>query len=233
MARINIAEIRRRQIVDAAIRVMAEKGWNETSIDEITREAGVSRGLVSYHFKDKADLLSGVLARCQQASMDVGALAARESTDPVERVRLVIRATLALTRSDPTIYEIFLHFMASGRSNPELGEQIRNLYRGFRGGWARTIQDGQDNGLFRNDIDADAAAARDIGAMTGMALQWLLEPGSFSFEEVAKQTEDMIMDYLLGGPKAVAPRRAVMVESAPLDSLPASRERDEAAASVS
>ena len=233
MARINIAEIRRRQIVDAAIRVMAEKGWNETSIDEITREAGVSRGLVSYHFKDKADLLSGVLARCQQASMDVGAIAAREARDPVERFRVVIRATIALTRDDPTIYEIFLHFMASGRAHPELGEQIRDAYRGFRGAWARSIRNGQDQGLFRNDIDADAAAAREIGAITGMALQGLLEPGSFSFEEVAKQTEDMMMDYLLGGPKAVAPRPTLIVESVSPENLPAPREREEAAVGTS
>ena len=206
MARINIAEIRRRQIVDAAIRVMAQKGWNETSIDEITREAGVSRGLVSYHFKDKAELLSGVLARCREASADGLALAIRETNDPVERFRIVCRAALSLTRDDPTIYEIFLHFMASGRADPELGTQIRNLYRGFRDMTARAVRHGQDTGIFRYDLDPDAAAARHIGAMTGFALQWLLDPGAFPFEEAARQTEDMLVNYLLDGPKHVVTR---------------------------
>ena len=201
MGRINIAAIRRRQIVDAAIRVMAEKGWNETSIDEITREAGVSRGLVSYHFKDKADLLSGVLSRCKEASREGIEEAIAATDDPVERYRLVIRTTLNLAREDPTIYEIFLHFMASGRSNPELGEQIRELYRGFRDMTARSIRHGQENGLFRTDMDADAAAARHIGALTGFALQWLLDPGAFPFDEAARQTEDMLMDALTAGPK--------------------------------
>ena len=202
MGRINIAAIRRRQIVDAAIRVMAEKGWNETSIDEITREAGVSRGLVSYHFKDKADLLSGVLSRCKEASREGIEEAIAATDDPVERYRLVIRTTLNLAREDPTIYEIFLHFMASGRSSPELGEQIRELYRGFRDMTARSIRHGQENGLFRTDMDADAAAARHIGALTGFALQWLLDPGAFPFDEAARQTEDMLMDALTAGPKA-------------------------------
>ena len=209
MARINIAEIRRRPIVDAAIRVMAQKGWNETSIDEITREAGVSRGLVSYHFKDKADLLSGVLARCQQASADGLALAVRETNDPVVRFRIICRATLSLTRDDPTIYEIFLHFMASGRADPELGTQIRNLYRGVRDLTARGIRHGQDAGVFRYDLDADAAAARHIGAMTGFALQWLLDPGAFPFEEAARQTEDMLVNYMLDGPRRVTPREQI------------------------
>jgi AcrR family transcriptional regulator len=205
MSRINIAEIRRRQIVDAAIRVMAERGWNETSIDEITREAGVSRGLVSYHFRDKRELLSEMLRRCTEASRDVTTEALEATDDPIEQMRVVIRVTLHLAKEDPTSYNIFLHFMASGRVVPELGEQIRSLYRGFRADAARAIRRGQDAGYFRNDIDADAAAARHIGVMTGFALQWLLDPGAFPFDDAAKQAEDMMMDYLLNGPSAAQP----------------------------
>ena len=203
MSRINIAEIRRRQIVEAAIRVMAQRGWNETSIDEITREAGVSRGLVSYHFRDKQELLSEMLHRCTEASRDVTTEAIEATDDPVERMRVVIRVTLQLAKDDPTTYDIFLHFMASGRAVPELGEQIRNLYAGFRGCTAAAIRAGQREGYFRNDIDADAAAARHIGVMTGVALQWLLDPGAFPFDETVKQAEDMLMDFLVGGPMSV------------------------------
>ena len=49
---------------------MARRGWNDTSIDEITREARVSRGLVSYHFKDKNELLSGVLQRAREMFLE-------------------------------------------------------------------------------------------------------------------------------------------------------------------
>lgn len=200
MGRVNIAAIRRRQIVDAAIAVMARKGWTEASIDEITREAGVSRGLVSYHFKDKADLLSGVLARCEEASAETIASAIAGSDHIVDQLRIGVRVALRMVRDDPAIYEIFLHFAASGRSVPELGRQIRDLYRGFRGITADTIRAGQAQGYFRTDIDADAAAARHIGAITGFALQWLLDPDAFPFDEAARQTEDMLIGYLTNGP---------------------------------
>jgi AcrR family transcriptional regulator len=198
VGRVNIAAIRRRQIVDAAITVMARKGWNEASIDEITREAGVSRGLVSYHFKDKADLLSGVLARCEEASAETLASAIAGSDHIVDQLRIGVRVALGMVRDDPAIYEIFLHFAASARGVPELGEQIRNLYRGFRGITADTIRAGQAQGHFRRDIDPDAAAARHIGTITGFALQWLLDPESFPFDEAAQQTEDMLIGYLTG-----------------------------------
>jgi AcrR family transcriptional regulator len=218
VGRINIAAIRRRQIIDAAIRVMAEKGWNETSIDEITREAGVSRGLVSYHFKDKADLLSSMLARCEEASQESVRRAASEGKDVVDSLRVAVRVALYMTRDDPAIYEIFLHFVASARSNPELGEQIRNAYRGFRGMTAAGIRRGQDLGVFRNDIDPEAAAARHVGGITGFALQWLLDPGAFDSDEAAKQTEDMLIAFLTDGPK-VAPRD----EAAPREAALAGR----------
>ena len=102
------------------------------------------------------------------------------------------------TRSSSTLWR--------ARAHPELGEQIREAYRGFRGQTARTIRYGQDSGVFRNDIDPDAAAARTIGTFTGVALQWLLDPGAFPLDDAIKQTEDMLIDYLLAGPKAVKPR---------------------------
>lgn len=201
MARANVAETRRKQIIDATIRVMAEKGWSETSIDEITREAGVSRGLVSYHFKDKSELLSGVLVRCQEMFNDAIQKAIEQTDDRIERARLALRHALAYTVEDPTVYQVFVYFAANGRSNPELGDQIRRLWDNFRKIAAAGIRRGQLRGVYRNDIDPDAAAARQIGAITGLALQWIVDPDAFPFEEAAQQCEDMLIQYLTSGPK--------------------------------
>ncbi len=197
MARLDINAIRRRQIIDAAVAVMAEKGWAETSIDEATRRADVSRGLVSYHFRDKTDLLSGVLARCREIFTESVAEAQRGGEGPVEQMRLVTRISLELARRNPVPYEVFVQFSASAKRDPRLGDEIRDLWQEFRRVTAAAIRAGQRQGVFRADLDPDAAAARHIGAVTGFALQWLLEPGAFPFEETAKQVEDMVMRYLV------------------------------------
>ena len=101
MGRLNITAVRRQQIIDATLRVLARKGWNETSIDEISREADVSRGLVSYHFGDKAALLAGVLDRCEQIFRRGGSAARDVATDPVERQRLSIRNGIIAVRDFP------------------------------------------------------------------------------------------------------------------------------------
>lgn len=217
MARLDINAIRRRQIIEAAVAVMAEKGWAETSIDEATRRAEVSRGLVSYHFKDKADLLSGVLARCQEIFNESVAEGVADSEDPVVQMRRVLEISVDLAVVNPVPYEVFVQFTASAKRDPRLGEEIRALWDGFRKYTARAIEAGQRKGVFRADIDPMVAATRQIGAVTGIALQWLLEPGAFDFPATKRETVDMLMRALVAegvDPQAGAERAEV---SASLD----------------
>jgi len=196
MARPTTTAIRRSEIVDATIRVMARRGWNETSIDEITKEARVSRGLVSYHFRDKNELLSGVLQRCREMFLRDVQAAVEAQEPPEERMRCATRASLLLARTNPMPYEVFLHFSTSGRTDARLAEEIRSLYRTYRQEAANAIRECQRAGVYRDDIDADAAAAKHLGTIIGISLQWLIDPGSFDLEAASEQALEMLMDSL-------------------------------------
>jgi TetR/AcrR family fatty acid metabolism transcriptional regulator len=213
MARININAIRRRQIIDAALDVMARKGWSETSIDEITREAGVSRGLVSYHFKDKADVLAGVLERCRESYQEAVRQAGLTSNDRRERMRLGIRRAIELIREDPINYEVLLLFAANARSHPELGEQIRALWADFDRNTANAIRAGQTLGLYRRDIDPEAAAVIINGTIAGLALRWRIDPGGYPFDETAKEAESMLMAFLTPEADVAAPDEPRVAQS--------------------
>jgi AcrR family transcriptional regulator len=196
VARANITAIRRKEIIDATVRVMAERGWNETSIDEITREAGVSRGLISYHFRDKNELLSGVLERSREIFSDAEATAIAASSDPVEQMRLATRAAILQARDEPVAFEVFLHFSASGRADAGIYSQVQSLYRSFRDVTAQAIRFGQERGHYRTDLTPESAAARHQGTIIGIALQWLLDPGAFDLEATAEGAISMLMDSL-------------------------------------
>ena len=196
MARANITAIRRKEIIDATVRVMAERGWNETSIDEITREAGVSRGLISYHFKDKNELLSGVLERSREIFSEAVAGAISSSDDPVEQMGLATRAAILQARDDPVAFEVFLHFSASGRGDAGLQSQVQALYQSFRDVTAQAIRHGQERGYYRAGLTPEVAAARHQGTIIGIALQWLLDPGAFDLEATADAALAMLLESL-------------------------------------
>lgn len=194
MARPSTSAVRRREIVDATVRVMARRGWNETSIDEITREARVSRGLVSYHFKDKNELLSDVLKRCREMFLEAVTAALEAGEPPEHQMRCATRASLLMARTNPLPYEVFFHFSSSGRSDPQLAEEVRALHATYRESCARTIRDCQRRGVYRRDIDPDAAAAKHMGTIIGLAVQWLIDPGAFDLDAAG----DLALEMLIG-----------------------------------
>lgn len=53
----------RQSLLDAALRIIGRKGYSSATVDEIVREAGVSKGVAYYHFKSKADMASGILTK--------------------------------------------------------------------------------------------------------------------------------------------------------------------------
>ena len=61
MARVDITAIRRREIIDAALKVLAEKGYHKASIADIARELQVGHGTIYRYFKNKLDIASAVI----------------------------------------------------------------------------------------------------------------------------------------------------------------------------
>lgn len=193
MVRASVTAQRRREIVDATVRVMGARGWNETSIDEIAKEAGISRGLVSYHFKDKNELLSGVLDRCREMFLETVRSSVGSDEPPEQQMRCATHAALLMSRENSVPYEIFLHFSTSGLADARLAEQIRDLYGTYRSVTAAAISRGQELGYYRAGFDPLAAAAKHQGTIIGIALQWIIDPGAFDLEAAADQAADMLM----------------------------------------
>src|SRR5690625_3194979 len=85
-----IERARRAQIVHATIEVIAEEGLARATFARIARHAGISPGLISYHFEEKSDLL-GTVAETVMADMEA---ALRVAADGVESHRAALAALL-------------------------------------------------------------------------------------------------------------------------------------------
>jgi TetR/AcrR family fatty acid metabolism transcriptional regulator len=196
MGRININAIRRNQIIEAAIHVIMHKGLVNTSFDEITKKAGISRGLISYHFKNKNELLSSILDRCRKSYKEAVYSASSSSNSLLERVQSCVHRAIELIREDPINYEVLVYFAANARSYPELSNHVQRLWAEFDTNTAGVIRTGQELGVFRRDLLPEVAAAIVNSTIAGLALRWLLEPGSYQFDAVAKEAESMLIGFL-------------------------------------
>jgi AcrR family transcriptional regulator len=97
----------RRRILDAARELFASRGWAATSVDEVVRSAGVTKGALYHHFRDKTDLLRAVYEEQEQTSIERLLGSVGTSDDPLDVLRAGCRGFLTECL-DPTFRRIAL-----------------------------------------------------------------------------------------------------------------------------
>ena len=100
------AEARREEILDAAERLFAAKGFDNTSTGDILDAVGIARGTLYYHFKSKEDILDGVIQRLTDRLMqDAGAIVRRKELPVLERLTKAILSLNVESRIGQEIME--------------------------------------------------------------------------------------------------------------------------------
>jgi TetR/AcrR family acrAB operon transcriptional repressor len=170
------AENGRRDLMDIAIDCFARYGYQGASIDRIAKAAGLSKGAIYYHFKDKEELLfEAVKNRVSQferrVTSDLGGL-----PDAVAALRRVTAVCLEhATKSNHRRLIVTLMVEALD-TNARLSTQFRDMMRRFRGFLRGIIEVGQRQGVFRSDVNAGTAAGVYAGAVMGAEIEYYQDP---------------------------------------------------------
>jgi AcrR family transcriptional regulator len=111
-----IAEARRAQIVDAAIKTLDEIGYVQASLAQIAKRAGISTALISYHFSDKEDLMNHVLVTLLEASTSYIMERVGQQASPPEKLQTFIVASLAYQGTHPAHNAALLEIIFNART---------------------------------------------------------------------------------------------------------------------
>ena len=95
MARPKNTEQRKKEIVLALLKVMSERGYEKASIQVIAKEAGLSSGLLHYHFKSKQEILLALVQWITNSATERLIRMSEGLTDPWEKIAAFINARLA------------------------------------------------------------------------------------------------------------------------------------------
>jgi TetR/AcrR family transcriptional regulator, fatty acid metabolism regulator protein len=180
-------------ILKAGIRLFARRGFHETSMSEVAREARVSKALIFWHFKTKEELFLAVLDRLLQPyfidfAEEVGAL------DERSQLRKLVESYLLFVRDNASSVRFFLGQLLHGEKVPdELAKQVMKLYDGFRELMTDIVRRAQEKNLCSRDIAPQAAAAFMVSALNGSLIGFLF---SGSAEVEVDRAVTMIEDWL-------------------------------------
>src|SRR5215475_7225639 len=141
---------KRRQILDAAIRVFARQGFHSTRVSDIADEAGVAYGLVYHYFKSKDEVLNELFIERWSLLLAAIEEADRAGEGPREKLGAVAGFIFDSYRHDPELMKVInveVTRAANSFGQTHL-EEIRRAYESI----AKIVADGQAGGAFRGDV---------------------------------------------------------------------------------
>jgi len=188
----------RRDLMAVAIDCFARYGFQATSIDRIAKAAGVTKGALYYHFKDKEELLfEAVKNRVGQFERRVAADLA-VIADGRAALRKLARVCFEHATKSNHRRLIVTLMVESLDTNPRVAEQFRAMMHRFRGFLRDIVRGGQQRGQFRGDIDAALAAEVYAGAIMGAEIQYYQDPTAFDLRSTMDAFVDQYVSWLAG-----------------------------------
>jgi len=187
----------RRRLIEATIRLLPKRGYARTSLAEIGREAGVSRGLVTHHFGSKEACMIAVAEHIGNSVEERINQADLHGLDALDRT---IDVYFDGSRSEGSIaLALFIILMESVTSAPALRPAVAKYnarIREFLSGLLASATEPDGSRLARRDADALAVLVEAL--LRGVALQWLADPQGIELDQVAAQAKSMVRDAVAG-----------------------------------
>lgn len=187
----NRQDDKRRQIIDAAVRVFAQTGYYNSRVADVAREAGIASGTIYLYFRTKDEILATLFREKMAAFVERLRKRIAEEPHPVAKLRCLVAQ----------------HFEQL-ESNPELAEvvqvELRQGHKFFRGASAKEVtsyfdliasvlEEGVARGVFRPDLPVKVATKMLFGALDQMATSWVLGRRAYRLRDTAPVVADLFL----------------------------------------
>jgi len=179
-----VTKIRDRdQLVEAAAKVFAEKGFDAASMEDIAAEVGVLQGSLYYHVGSKAELLFLVQRRRLMAINAALAEIADSNDAPDLKLKRAIAEHLHHLETYYPESRNWFTEPGRGSESADARDDIRDLNHTYGATWVRIIREGVDAGAFRPEVDP-GVIARAILGMCNWVPRWYRRDGSRTIDQI-------------------------------------------------
>ena len=202
-----LAAVKRRVILDAAVRVFATRGFNGCRVSDIADEAGVAYGLVYHYFRSKDEVLDTLFLERWNVMLEV--IRDLDETDltPRDKLATITGFIVDSYRHDPELMKVII--VEVTRAANSFGQthfaKIREAYDLI----ADVVADAQARGDFKDTVTPQFAALAFYGAIEQVLTGWIfdmLPQGEAEFEQAKVFVVETICGGLEAAPQGVAAR---------------------------
>jgi TetR/AcrR family fatty acid metabolism transcriptional regulator len=180
-----------KQIVDAAVIVIAENGYHQAQVSKIAKQAGVADGTIYLYFKNKEDILISVFQ--EKMGVFVSRLEEILSIDNTasEKLGLMIESHFSLLASD--IHLAIVTQLELRQSNTEIRMRINGVLREYLILMDKILVLGMESGEFDNTMDIRLARQMVFGTMDETITTWVMNDHKYDLVELAPKVHRLLM----------------------------------------
>ena len=191
-----IASFRKRQITRAAYEIIAEKGYNNFTMMDIAKRAGVSSGLIHHYFKDKENMLVTLLREMQQNIRQSLEQSIDPIADPREKLEIFMDQAFGLVENEKEYIYVTFDFLTQIKFNERMQRILSKLYRGYRETIVMILREGKAKGIF-NEVDEHYVATMFVSLLLGLEQQYIIDSSAFFYREYTTRIKNYIFDMVV------------------------------------
>ena len=194
------AAITREHLLDAALQCYSTKGYSATTLDDIARQAGTTRGAISWHFGNKAELFNTLVRERYKQAAGIFREVYASSGSPLQQFRQLLIRWLTYAEENTDFRIVLELILLKTEAAPELAGGMQEKIQGQRISlehFAALIRNGIDAGEIRPEVNPNTAALAALGMVNGITSQWLLDPTAFSLKSMARETIDLFLQGIV------------------------------------
>lgn len=188
-----------RRILAAVRSILAQKGYAGTTINLVAAEAGVSRGLLHYYFKNKEEMLARVIQDNMQLSVRLVSDLLDNCNSAADFAKQLVSALRHVLQHDPDFFHLFFEGWAVARQSTVVSQTLDELYGQFRLAMSDGLQKAKDNGTIKPRLSVASTAVYLTGLIDGLGLQMITEPDLAADDDTWRDIAGGITDLLEGG----------------------------------
>jgi len=220
MARHDIKEARKDNVIDAALHVFAQKGYADTTMTDIAKKAGVSTPVLYEYFKTKEDLLFAIPEKFTAEPIKIAEYVAPYLRGAEAKIRALVQGYLTIYDENPHYASLVMLELKTNRRF--LKTKAYGMVKKVAGGLLDVIKEGIQDGTFKEDTDAFLIRSMLLGTIEHLCIRKLLigEPKNLP------QYTDPIVDTILDSIRKQSKKMSINLNINDLEATQIRAERD-------
>jgi AcrR family transcriptional regulator len=188
-----------KRILTESVRLFLEKGYHGTSIDEITKAAGLTKGALYWHFKSKENVLKRIIKEYEKRFLDgLFQTVNKVNGSIVDKIEKYFRYNAAFAYYNRELCVSFTTLSGElvGSHHP-IEPEIRRINKKYQNFLSNLILQGKKEKIFKKEVDSDLAALTIIAFHAGILLQWSMNRNEVDGETFVKTFKKIILGGLM------------------------------------